>query len=70
MSNIVWIICIILIIMLSAKINQFSLAIISKASEKYKMRRNFRSQSIKIQCIVFVFYRILHKIESAIVSVI
>ena len=64
MSNIVWIICVIFIIMLSAKINLFTWAI-SKASEKYKMRRNFRSQSIKIQCIVFVFYRILHKIESA-----
>ena len=63
MSNIVWIICVIFIIMLSAKINLFTWAI-SKVSEKYKMRRNLKS--INQDPVHRVrFYRILHKIESA-----
>ena len=61
MSNTAWKICIILIIMLSVKIQ-----IKSSASQKYKLK----SQSIKTQCTVFSIFRTLHGIESAMESAI
>ena len=53
---------VILIITLSVKIE----VKICLALPKIKNEKEFRSQSIKTQCIVFGLYKALHEIESAI----
>ena len=52
----------------SVDYNLFTWTIISSALQKKNYDKEFRSQSIKTQFIVFGFYRTIHEIESAIKS--